>query len=58
MRHRAAGKIGAADFDALKTNEGKEALQLAALEVCQEVMQKEIGKPGIEQILFTDFVLQ
>ena len=58
LRNALVMLFGAADFDALRTAEGKDALRQAALEVCQEVIQKELGKPGIEQILFTDFVLQ
>lgn len=58
LRNQLVMLFGAADFTALKTAEGKTALRQSALEVCQEVMQKELGKPGIEQIFFTDFVLQ
>lgn len=42
----------------LRTPEGKSALQLAALETVQGVLQQKIGKPGIEKILFTGFIMQ
>lgn len=58
LRNELVMLFGASDFDVLKTPEGKDALRQAALEVSQAVMQTELGKPGIEQILFTDFVLQ
>jgi len=28
------------------------------LSAVQEIMNKEVGKPGIEKVLFTDFVMQ
>ena len=46
------------EFEALQTPEGKEALRQASLAEVQKVMQEKIGKPGVEQVLFTDFVMQ
>ena len=45
-------------YDELQTNEGKELLRQKALESLQEIMQQELGKPGIEEVLFTNFVMQ
>lgn len=42
----------------LQTPEGRELLREACLSAVQEIMNKEIGKPGIEKVLFTDFVMQ
>lgn len=58
LRNAMVMLFGAADFAALKTLEGKEALREEALKALQEIMLKELGKPGIEQVLFTEFVLQ
>ena len=37
---------------------GQEMLRQKATAVVQEVAQKEVGKPVIDQLLFTNFVLQ
>nr|WP_314875854.1 flagellar basal body-associated protein FliL [uncultured Pseudomonas sp.] len=46
-------------FDALASSSvGQEMLRQKATAVVQEVAQKEVGKPVIDQLLFTNFVLQ
>jgi len=45
-------------FEEIQTVEGKEFMRLQLLQELQAVFQKEIGKPGIEQVLFTNFVMQ
>lgn len=45
-------------YEDLQTAEGKELVRVQCLEELQRIMQQEIGKPGIEQVLFTDFVMQ
>ena len=50
--------IGGQAYDEVQTAEGKELLRLQCLEELQRLMEQEIGKPGIEQVLFTDFVMQ
>lgn len=45
-------------FDELRTVEGKQRLQQAALDEVQRLMQEKIGQPGVEKILFTGFVMQ
>ncbi|MBU2710445.1 flagellar basal body-associated FliL family protein [Zooshikella harenae] len=50
--------IASEDFQTLQTSEGKEMLKQKATESIQQVLQQEIGKPGIETVLFTGFVMQ
>lgn len=45
-------------YEELQTDEGRELLRQAALEELQAIMEKEIGKPGIEKVLFTNLVMQ
>ena len=45
-------------FDTLATPVGQEMLRQKATASVQEVAQKELGKVVIEQLLFTNFVLQ
>lgn len=45
-------------LDNLASNEGKEKLRAQALEQVQAVLHKEIGKPGIEAVYYTAFVMQ
>jgi flagellar FliL protein len=50
--------IGGHSFEDLQTAEGKELLRQSCLQEIQRLLQEEIGRPGIEQVLFTDFVMQ
>lgn len=50
--------IGGQDYTELQTAEGKELLRQASLQEIQRLLEQEIGKPGIEQVLFTNFVMQ
>lgn len=50
--------FSAQDFDMLRTPEGKETLRQLVLEDLQKVLNEEIGEPGVEQVLFTNFVMQ
>ena len=50
--------FSAQSFDELQSIDGKEKLRHASTQLVQEFMQEKIGKPGIEKILFTDFVMQ
>ncbi len=45
-------------FEALQTIEGKQKLRSDSTELVQGILQEKIGKPGIEMILFTNFVMQ
>ncbi len=42
----------------LQTKEGKQALQTAALEEIKKIMEKRAGIKDIEQVFFTEFVMQ
>lgn len=46
------------DDNALMTAVGKRKLQAQALEAVQQVVKKQIGRPGIEAVYFTSFVMQ
>jgi len=50
--------FSAQEFEMLRTPEGKEALRQQVLEDLQKVLNEEIGEPGVEQVLFTNFVMQ
>lgn len=45
-------------FSDIQTAEGKEFLRLQLLQELQAVFQQELGKPGLENVLFTNFVVQ
>jgi len=45
-------------FDTLASPVGQEMLRQKATVSVQEVAQKEVGKPVVDQLLFTNFVLQ
>lgn len=46
------------DYKQLMSREGKEALRQECLKVVQEILAKETGAPGIEDLYFTSFVVQ
>jgi len=46
------------EFETLGTQEGRESLREQCLQAVQDILNAEIGKPGVEQVLFTDFVMQ
>lgn len=46
------------EFEYLQTKEGRNTLRQRATEVVREVMMEKIGKPGVETVLFTNFVMQ
>lgn len=45
-------------FATLQTHEGRMALQVDSVRLIQEILQKETGRPGIEEVFFTNFVMQ
>lgn len=45
-------------YEELQTPEGKELLRQQALLSVQSIVEKETGKPGVEQVLFTNVVMQ
>ncbi|MEQ8231926.1 MAG: flagellar basal body-associated FliL family protein [Gammaproteobacteria bacterium] len=44
-------------YEDLLPNEGKEALRQQALAEVQSVLEAEIGKPGVEDLFFSNFVM-
>lgn len=58
IQSRIVSLLGAQDFDRLRTDEGKVALRAEVLALVQEILSAETGNPGVEQVFFTDFVLQ
>ncbi|MGK0501213.1 MAG: flagellar FliL protein [Oceanicoccus sp.] len=58
IKNRLVMMFGGEMYEELQTDEGKELLRQKSLEAIQEIMQQEIGKPGIEEVLFTNFVMQ
>lgn len=46
------------DYQQISTREGKEELRNAALLEVQKVMEEHTGKPGVEAVYFTSFVMQ
>lgn len=46
------------DSQSLLTREGKEKLRQEALREVQSILSRETGAPGIEDLLFTSFVVQ
>jgi flagellar protein FliL len=50
--------IGSKSFESLQTAEGKEALRQECLAEIQKLMQVEMGAPGVEEVLFTTFIMQ
>lgn len=58
IRNRLVMLFSGQDFGALMTPVGKEMLRNQATAVVQELAQKETGKTVVEQVLFTNIVLQ
>lgn len=58
IRGRLVALLGEQDFAALRTDAGRQHLRERVLAVIQEILQQETGKPGIEQVFFTELVLQ
>lgn len=50
--------FGGQTYEELQTAEGKELLQEEAVSQLQSLIEQETGKPGVEKVLFTNFVMQ
>jgi flagellar FliL protein len=50
--------FSAQDVKSLSDVKGKQKLQTAALAEIQRVMKEKIGRPGIDSVLFTSFIMQ
>lgn len=49
---------GNANYEAITTRQGKEAMLADGLQVVQEVMTEQIGEPGVEAVYFTSLIIQ
>ena len=58
IRNRIVMLLSGEQFETLQTDQGRVALQQKLLAAIQEILTKETGKPGIEQVFFTNFVMQ
>ena len=58
IRGRLVSLLGSQDFAALQTEQGKLALRASILGTVQEILTAETGHAGVEQVFFTEFVLQ
>lgn len=58
IRNRLVMLFSSQDFAGLLTPVGKEMLRQQATATVQELAEKELGEVVIEQVLFTNFVLQ
>lgn len=58
LRNQLVMLFSSQDFAALATPVGQEMLRQQATASVQELAQRELGKLAIEQVLFTNFVLQ
>lgn len=58
IRHNLINLISSEDFNSLRTLEGREALRQKILESVQQVIEQETGEAGVENVLFTNFVMQ
>jgi flagellar FliL protein len=50
--------IGGQLYEEVQTAEGKELMRLQCLQELQKLIEQETGQPGIEQVLFTNMVMQ
>lgn len=58
IKNRLVMLFGGEVYEELQTNEGRELLRQKALEAVKEITEQELGKSDIEQVLFTNFVMQ
>lgn len=58
IRHELILLLSERTFEQLSTLEGRNQLRQDAAEAIKKVLEEKIGKPGIETVLFTNFVTQ
>lgn len=58
IRNNMIEVMGTHNFDSLRTFEGKQQLVEDLTVVVQDILLEEIGRPGIENVLFRSFVMQ
>ena len=58
LRNRVVIALSDRSFDSLQKLDGREELRASLLAGIQEILKAEIDKPGVESVLFTQFVMQ
>ncbi|PWV63276.1 flagellar basal body-associated FliL family protein [Plasticicumulans acidivorans] len=58
IRHQLIILFAGQSFADLESPTGKESLQKKVLETIQKILIEESGSPGIEEVYFTNFVMQ
>ncbi len=58
IRNKVVILLSDQSFDSLQQLDGREALRASLLAGIQEILKAEIDKPGVESVLFTQFVMQ
>ena len=58
LRNELVMLFSAQSFETMLTAAGKEAVRVQATERVQELARNLLGQPTVEQVLFTNFVLQ
>lgn len=58
LRNRVVIALSDRSFDSLQQLDGREELRASLLAGIQEILKAEIDKPGVEEVLFTQFVMQ
>lgn len=58
LRNRIVMLLSGEVFEQLQSDSGRVQLQQKLLAAIQEILKKETGKPQIEQVFFTNFVMQ
>lgn len=58
LRNRIVMLLSGEVFEQLQTDDGRVQLQKKLLAAMQEILKKETGKPQIEQVFFTNLVMQ
>ncbi|MFT5721066.1 MAG: flagellar FliL protein [Motiliproteus sp.] len=56
--HELSRLYSSQDFSELQTAAGKERLRQVSGQKVQEVLEREIQRPGVEEVFFTNFVMQ
>tara|TARA_R110001583_G_scaffold17262_7_gene70031 strand:- start:6101 stop:6619 length:519 start_codon:yes stop_codon:yes gene_type:complete len=56
--HELSTLYSSQEFTELQTAEGKERLRKVSGQKVQEIMQREIDRQGVEEVFFTNFVMQ
>lgn len=58
IRNKVVIQLSGQSFENLQLLDGREALRQSLLSGIQEILKAEIGKEGVESVLFTQFVMQ